>query len=342
MTCPTQNVDYIYEFDAVIEEDESLILKYLNGTLEGSYVRLFATDFYDKVRAENRESIDYPLNLTPLQEVRLWSYVDDEVDSDMRYAFIPASENCCSMILTIVEKSIKPGAFSDHNKLRLSNTVGREYLEDFLKSSPWTGLLWNILIGTDFDKPACAINLLYPEIIGRSLSSVANPDNGEMLTENNICSEKIFKNPGQYAISPKIVFLIICIISICLTILNLRNHLRKASLIFDILLLITSTVIGTVLWYMFLASIIRNDIQFNMLLAIFNPVPIILPFLRNKKVWRMYSLVIAAISSLYLLGIYLIPQIQVYGLWLLIAAISVRSLCFYYMTRPDNRTSLKS
>lgn len=334
MRCPTQNIDYVYEFDAKIDENESLIFKYLNGTLEGNYVRLFSDVFNGKLNDENRKSSDYILNLTPMQKVALWTFLDEEVDGENIYSFIPTTNNCCSMLLPLIEKSINSDILSNLNVLSIDKTTGREYLEDFFVFSPWTGLIWDILIGTEFDKPVSAINLLYPKIISHSLSLLVNPENGSNLLIDNKFSQESFIDARYSFLHPKYIFIYIFILSCCLATFNLKNRLNKISMAFDIMLLAISIIIGCILWYMFLASIIHHNTHYNMMLIIFNPVPIFLLLMRDKRVWVNYSLVIAIVATLYLLGISYIPQIQLYGLWLFIGAILVRSLAFYKNSIP--------
>ncbi len=338
MKCPVQNVDYVYEFDAVLENDESLIFQYLNGTLEGRYIRLFASDFCAKVISENRKFIEYPLSLTPDQKIRLWYYIDNEVDSNSIYPFEPTSNNCCSMMLAILEESIEQDLFTKSNVINVSETTGRDYIKDFFEYSPWIGLLWNILIGYEFDRPTCVINLMYPKIIGKSLTSIINPANSEPLVVHSSSSDVLFRNGGNYILSPENIFLMILIICVFLSIMNTMGRLSKASLFFDIVLMVATSVIGFVLWYMFLASIIQNNVKFNMLLIIFTPIPILFIFLRNKKIWEIYSMVNAIISVSFLIGINFITQIQKYGLWLFVTTLLIRSLCYYGMVQTNKRS----
>lgn len=337
MKCPVQNVDYIYEFDAVLENDETLIYQYLNRTLEGRYIRLFASDFFAKVISENREFIEYPLSLTPDQKIRLWSCLDNEVDSNSIYPFEPTSINCCSMLLAILEKSIGQDLFAKSNVINASETTGRDYIQDFFEYSPWVGLLWNILIGCEFDRPTSVINLMYPKIIGKSLTSIINPANNEPLVVRSDSSEVLFRNGEKHILSPEDFFLMILLISVFLSIMNTMGRLSKASLFFDIVLIIATIVIGLVLWYMFMTSMIQNNVKFNMLLILFTPIPLLLIFLRNKRIWEIYSMVIAIISASFLIGINYITQIQKYGLWLFVITLLIRSLCYYRMVHNNKQ-----
>lgn len=329
MICPMQQVDYTYEFVAKIGGDESLIHKYLNGTLEGNYIRLFSDTFYTKVNEEDREASEYILNLTPMQKVMLWSLLDDAVDEENnRYPFIPMTNNCCSMLLPLIARATNYDIFSDMDTVDSDKTTGRDYLEDIFCAHPWTGLIWNILFGTEFDKRADTINLLYPKIINKSLSMLVNPENGKNLLINNSFHQKSLFETNHHFLQPKYIFIFIFIMSCCLTILNMKNRFKIVALIFDGMLLLITTFLGCILWYMFLVSIINCNPNYNMMLAIFNPAPVLLLLIRNKQAWVIYSLLIAVVATLCLFAINYIPQIQLYGLWLLIATILVRSLTF--------------
>lgn len=111
LSCPIQGVDYIYEFDAAMDDSSSVVAHYLNRTLRGEFVRLYETVFIDNVRKENRQAEEYTLNLTPEQEVALWSNLDNAVDNRINYPFSPSEYNCCSTILSMIELAVEEDLF---------------------------------------------------------------------------------------------------------------------------------------------------------------------------------------------------------------------------------------
>ncbi|MDE6027064.1 MAG: DUF4105 domain-containing protein [Muribaculaceae bacterium] len=141
MNCPTQDVDYVYEFDAVSGGTDSFTADFLNGTLQGAYQRLYTSDFLSKAEEADRAVREYNLSLTPDQEVRLWSMLDDAVDSRRLYPFTPAEYNCCSMLMWMLQSSVGKEFPSDSKGIVLPQDYGRFYIEDCFSGSPWIGLL---------------------------------------------------------------------------------------------------------------------------------------------------------------------------------------------------------
>ncbi|MDE5996573.1 MAG: DUF4105 domain-containing protein, partial [Muribaculaceae bacterium] len=210
MSCPIQNVDYIYEFDASLQPNENLIFSFLNGTLKGEYVRLYSDDFFAKIQNENRKSDEFSLNLTPSQEVTLWTNLDNIVDTNFVYPFSPVRYNCCSMLLTAIESSVQRGLFSSSEVSAVLNGSGRDYLYDFFSNSPWTGLLWNILLGFDFDKSQKTEFLYYPKVISTNVQLIKNPVNKESLIDTR-ANTTVFNEDKNIIFTPTIVFTLLFI-----------------------------------------------------------------------------------------------------------------------------------
>lgn len=332
MTCPLQNVDYVYEFDASLNINESLVLKYLNGRLKGEYVRLYSSDFFGNVHEGKRMFYEYPLNLTPDQEVKLWSNLDNAVDSNAIFPFTPAKYNCCSMILSIIEESIQADLFSSQQVSEALKGSGRHYLDDFFSNSPWKGLFWNIILGIDFDKSQETLFLYYPKIIGKYVSLIYNPINNKPLISSEQYAEA-FSNDKHKMLTPSFVFIILLICAICLTIANMAGMLKHYSIAFDVFLMAVIAIIGCILWYMFVASLFSDRFYFNILMVLFTPLPIILLFIRKRNAWIWYIKSLVIISSLLLLNIFFITQIQLYCLWAFVTTILVRGLHYTYLRK---------
>lgn len=340
MSCPTQDVDYVYEYDATLNsQDESLVLSYLNGSLKGDYVRLFATDFYNKMHNEGRTCDEYPLNLTPEQEIKLWSSLDDAVDSASSFPFSPAQYNCCSMVLTLVDDAVQPGIFSSPQVSNVLNGSNRKYLDDFFAEAPWRGLFWNTILGIEFDTPLNAHLLFYPKIIGKYVPLIINPANGKPLIDKD-SKVTAFNNGDNGVSAPSLMFILTLALAVCLTALNISGRLIALSRAFDILLLVVISAIGCVLWYMFAASLFGDKLYINTLMILFTPIPIVTAILRRASAWQWYIKSTCAISLILLFAVYFIIQIQLYCIWAFVATIFVRSL--YHMCTKKNKFNHKT
>lgn len=337
MNCPYQSVDYIYEFDAVLNSDESLIFQFLKGTLKGNYVRLFTSDFLSKNSFDGRIINEYPLNLSPEQEVSLWENLDNAVDNNSVLEFSPTKNNCCSMILSLIESSLHTELFSSPEITESLNGCGRKYLKDFFGNSQWKGLLWNLILGLDFDQSQKSLYLFYPKVIGKYLSLVVNPINHKPLIDQKskvIGFDNTERSLHLY-ITPQIVFTILFIISVILTYRNIKGKSINLSHWFDIFLIGICTTLGCIIWYMFFASIFSGNLYLNILMLVFSPTPILLLFLNKTIVWIWYLKISMMFLIIILISIIFLIQIQLYCLWLLMIVFLIRGLYNIYSLKSS-------
>lgn len=333
MRCPIQNVDYTYEFDAALNDDQSLLWLYITGRLKGEYVRLLTADFLAKAHKENRTVDEYQLNLTPEQEVALWAGADDAVDAPADLPFTPAEHNCCSMLLTLIESSTGIDFFSNtplHGALR-------KYMPDVFYGSPWTGLMWNTLMGIDFDRDATPTSLLYPKIMGEQLYKANNPANGKPLTNCNTVSSA-FSNAKHSTFTPTLAFALLLAFTCLLTATNAAGRLQRAARRFDWILVAVTTATGCVLWLAFFASLFGTRPYANALMALCTPLPIALALARKPALWLWWARAETAIAAITLASACFTWQMRIYGMWLPVAAILIRGLYYIHSNNPKTTT----
>jgi len=327
MRCPVHSVDYVYEFDATLQGNESMVAEYLNNSLNGEYIRLYADDFFNNVKTEKRTFSEYILNLSPAQEVALWAQADECVDEpDRQYPFTPTGCNCCSMLVRLVEASSGINIGGDPSLRAALKGSGRRYLTDFFESSPWTGLLWNILLGTDFDRPRQPVNLLYPKIIADKLSLVGGAEAGKPLI-SAVGEANAFRPADDKLSGPLVLFLMLFVATCAVTGCNIFHRLTVAGRWLDCALVVAVTSVGCVLWYMTLTSFSGHSpaIYTNLLAILFNPAALILVFARRLPVRGAYAACMALVAAAFLVCYRFIPQLHHYGLWLFVSAVLVRS-----------------
>ncbi|MDE5757185.1 MAG: hypothetical protein K2H85_01095, partial [Allobaculum sp.] len=208
----------------------------------------------------------------------------------------------------------------------LTESYGRFYIEDCFSASPWTGLLWNILLGYEFDRDKQPVNLLYPKNASSYLSTVENAMTNENLISPIKESDSIFPETKRHAFTPTALFIILLSVALLLIVPTLKGRLRTVCRIFDGLLLLSTSAVGCVLWYMFFASLAHPPVYLNVLLLIFNPAPIILLLLHSEKYWKVYTRILTIICIILIIGIPFFPQLRHYGLWIFLLAILTRSI----------------
>ena len=340
MRCELQNVDYVYEFKAVVEPGGSLIMNYLNGDLKGTYLREYYNSFISDVQAENRQIYEQKLQLTPDQEVALWSEMDELVDANREFPFLPSRNHCCSMILEPLQNSIEKNLFNRQYGIPVKEK-GRDTLEEIFDRSQWRGFLWNILLGNDFDRYHQPIQLIYPRVLFQFLSQVKNPATGENLI-SSYKLEDLYREDSNVKITPSIAGLFILFLSLIISLLQYIFKWKVINMIgigFDIFILTTITIFGVILWYQLMMSFYKDGISFNPLLIIFSPFPAILLLMRKKVAFIRLIEIVTLFSIFCLIFIGIAPALQMFGLWIFILSFIIRgvNLSIKFHTKTGNK-----
>ena len=95
MQCPSKKVDNCYEFASLVNFDTTL--EFINGTMDGAFMRLYTRDYLKRYRDEKRGVTELELNLTPEQEVELWRLADRHCDMGAGWRFDYMVNDCSNM-----------------------------------------------------------------------------------------------------------------------------------------------------------------------------------------------------------------------------------------------------
>ena len=334
MRCDVQDVDYIYEFDGVTAPGHSMMTDYLCGKLEGSYIRREASDFFSEIKDEKRETTEYDLNLSPMQEIRLWQVADESVDNPGQYFFSPEQNNCCSMIMRLLDNSVSENSAPIISVPGIVQDSHRDNMEDFFWARPWTGLFWDIILGTEMDKERDTAELIYPKVLGSRLTKVTNPETGTPIISGREMPVGFdLEKPGFF--TPQLCFIILLIGALILTYLNHKGRMIEAGIYFDIILFSVISGAGILLWGIFIASWFSVVTSWNILLLVFTPFQLPIFLLRKKRIGKNCILLQCAVYVILTSGVFWEEQIRLYGLWLFIAVAGIRSLNLLFSRQPD-------
>lgn len=325
MQCPSKDIDYTYQFNAIqTRENQSFALSYFSGRLQGEYLRYYTSDLLSEVEAEKRFITELPLHLTPKQEVKLWSLLDDAVDApDNSHPFNPIYNNCCSMTLRFVGITNIDEGFNDINSILVGSS--RRYLEDYFGDAKWTGLAWNLVLGSEFDKEKVPLFLLYPRRLGFYLSRVTVKGGGDFLIDNNEYYNSHEWRTSDSIFTPTLVFALLLAIAVLLSEMNIRRHgAHKACRVFDTALIIINAIIGSVLWYQQLFAEPPVS-SFNEMALFFTPLSLLL-LIRSKAISIAQVILLAyfTVVAFYFSIPGTSPQAGIYNLWLAMAAYAIR------------------
>ena len=325
MQCPSKDIDYTYQFNAIqTRENQSFAAAYFSGRLTGEYIRSYTADFIGEVKAEQRSITELPMHLTPQQEVKLWSMLDDAVDApDNSHPFNPVYNNCCAMTLRFVGITNIDEGFNDINSILVGSS--RRYLEDYFGDAKWTGLAWNLVLGSEFDKEKVPLFLLYPRRLGFYLSRVTVKGSGDFLIDNNEYYNSHEWRTSYSMFTPTLVFAILLAIAVLLSEMSIRRHsAHRACRVFDTTLIIINAIIGLVLWYQQLFA--EPPVStFNEMALFFTPLSLLL-LIRSKAISIAQVILLAyfTVVAFYYSIPGTSPQAEVYDMWLAMAVYAIR------------------
>lgn len=343
MVCPSKEVDYCYEYTANVSINQQL--DYIIGDMTGSLCRHHTPSYMSHYTELGRSITSLHLNLTPEQKINLWSELDTETDSGEKREFSVMGYNCTSVLRLIVEASLDTDVIQYHNvNIALTGTY-RDIFPYVFSDSPWIGLLWNIMNGTDFDKPTEMQNHLFPIALldEWSKATILSSDRQErsMILE----TKKLTTIESQYTspISALTVLILLLVISIISAIIDSQMGYTVFGRVVDVLYMTIESVVGLFITYLLLFSH-QVATSWNWLIFVFSPVPMVLWLClrsNNKVMSHVYAL-FGIILTIYVLFAPFIPQMRYGHLWILMLAFAIRVYVNWKITKSLNNICINS
>ena len=326
MQCPSKKVDSCYEFASLVNFDATI--EFLNGTVNGMFMRLYTDDYIDRYRKEGRGITELKLNLTPEQKVNLWRLADRQCDAKDSWRFDYMVNDCSNMAVWLVESSLG-GERIKYNDIdqRLVGT----YRETFYlnqPASPWSELFWNIIMGTFGDEPTDYKGHLYPEALlneWQKATVVDRQGNERPLTTAKTVLLETKRENKPVKPTPMTVMMVLLAVSVVVSIVEWKKGYNMACRITDTLFFAVQFLIALLITYLLVFSK-QLATEWNWLIIAFNPLPLLLwigfrrkPIMRH--LYRLFTVVLVA----YALCTPFTPQLLFSQLYVLLAAFAVRT-----------------
>lgn len=145
MECPSNRLDYCFTFEMPM--NPASLWSFFASTAKAGFVSVPTDVFFEQYRREGRSIDQYPLNLCPLQEQLLWCNLDEEAVQAPHWEFDVMQNNCSSMVIYIVRKSLmgEQLVYNDLNPVLAGNY--RDVVDYCSVNAPWSALFWDTKIG---------------------------------------------------------------------------------------------------------------------------------------------------------------------------------------------------
>ena len=343
MVCPSKEVDYCYEYTANVSINQQL--DYIIGDMTGSLCRHHTPSYMSHYTELGRSITSLHLNLTPEQKINLWSELDTETDSGEKREFSVMGYNCTSVLRLIVEASLDTDVIQYHDVNTALTGTYRDIFPYVFSDSPWIGLLWNIMNGTDFDKPTEMLDHLFPIALldEWSKATILSSDRQErpmiLETKRLTTIESQYKSP----ISTLTVLILFLVISIVSAIVDSKIGYTILGRVVDVLYMTIESAIGMFLTFLLLFSH-QVATSWNWLIFVFSPVPLVLWLClrRNNMIMSHVYALFGIILAVFVIFAPFIPQMRYGHLWILMLAFAIRVYLNWKITKSHNNISINS
>ena len=140
LQCPIFDLDYVFHyamFQSGKSDNSNQTLAYITGQFE---VRLIADTFATYLRdneAKHRGLKEYPLNLSPTEEQKLWRILDEEMVREKILKFDFFRKGCAVKMLEMVEKTVGINSLDYSDANPYFNRPQYEIVARQLEDVPW-------------------------------------------------------------------------------------------------------------------------------------------------------------------------------------------------------------
>ena len=302
---PSNGIDYFYNYGIFDFDQPNFYLNFLHGKLlykVGKYNYKSAEAFY---KSQNRFIKEQILDIDDNDKMLLFKYLEKNVQPEnSTYLYNYIFNNCATKI-----RDVLFSVFQERVEFK-SEGEGMSFrglMDLYLKKNQWGDLGIDICLGSSIDVEASNLDQMYlPDYLFTGLE-IATLDN-KKLVNKTLTYIPDYNEYKQSIFSPKLIFIIILLISIYISFRQIKYGLKYKY--FDLILFCGSGLIGLLIIYLwgFTDHLSKNN--FNILWAL--PINFILPFLFARETHKKWFIIyvifyIAVLISLLILWNF-IPQ----------------------------------
>ena len=302
---PSNGIDYFYNYGIFDFDQPNFYLNFLHGKLlykVGKYNYKSAEAFY---KSQNRFIKEQILDIDDNDKMLLFKYLEKNVQPENNtYLYNYIFNNCATKI-----RDVLISVFQERVEFK-SEGEGMSFrglMDLYLKKNQWGDLGIDICLGSSIDVEASNLDQMYlPDYLFSGLE-IATLDNKKLVNET-LTYIPDYNEYKQSIFSPKLIFIIILLISIYISFRQIKYGLKYKY--FDLILFCGSGLIGLLIIYLwgFTDHLSKNN--FNILWAF--PINFILPFLFARETHKKWFIIyvifyLAVLISLLILWNF-IPQ----------------------------------
>ena len=307
---PLTGTDRVYNYGTFDFYSNRFYIEFIRGT---ALYRLSITNFMGfqaEYVSENRSIVEQELNLTPAEKQTLYEKLEDNYKPENRYyRYDFLFQNCSSLIRDIVWE-VTGNRFKIPEESPEDHTY-RSMMVPYLEDQPWLMDAIFILLGYGTDEEADPWNQMYlPDYMFDWFDAATNAGGESLVSKTRTLFLPIEKDDsGNFLFQPVIILSLILLLLIALTFFGVR--LRKDYRILDSLIFLVTGLTGTLLFYMWMDSlhtVTHKNLNLVWAFPLHFIIAIIIWIKKLYPLIRIYAMVMAPFSILFLCLFWLLPQ----------------------------------
>lgn len=330
MQCPSQHLDYVYTFE--MEDGLLGYVKFFAGQAKAGFAAVNTEEYLSQYRRDGRGVTSYTINLTPHEKQKLWRSLDEDMVQGPHRKYNLIKNQCLSMSLLMIESILESEYISfkgipNHLVHRNNGYLVRYYS----RMSPWGQFLYMTFMGSEADDTWDFEYTLAPESMPYLLrkSTIISADHTQIRAFMKGNPQQLLPTtfiPTPSSVSPSLFFGILLILTVLLTLLQVKGCCRQLTHYVDVALFIFQSVAGLFLLYVTLITGLFG-LHWNWYLIPFNPIPFVFWICFRHRSWygRLFDLY-AAIFILFIPSMFLVTEQADVPHALLICIFAVRTL----------------
>ncbi len=330
---PTQDFDVIFNFGTFNFEDEGFYLKFIRGDLnyylstEGPTPALVA--YYKK---KSRTLVEQVLDLNLLERQSILDDLVYRLNGENKYAYRFIDQNCTTKTADLINDIILATQAAHSSKLRHPALIARSEVNSFLKPDPLLTLGINIVFGVKTDAAIEDCTFL-PTHLYDSLNEAMY--NGKPLVKKvNVLSGSIDQLYASAIVERNTGSTLLILIGLGLLIaISLYFYTKKSRSILANVFCIVLGLTGLVLGYIWIISA-HTETYWNHHLLLFNPLWVLLPFLKNRRLLKLILVALAlSIIAYVIIALFDSSYASLFMLLFLLAIVLFEVMVLYFSYR---------
>lgn len=337
---PVNGIDLAYNYGVFDFDQPNFYLNFARGY---NYYKLGVMDYKRMEYAYiyyNRYVHEQILNLTPVQNQRLFDYLEwNAKPENQYYRYDYFYDNCATRLRDVLVKVFNDSVKFDGSYIKTQYTI-RELTDLYLKYQPWGDLGIDIGLGLPMDKKASPYEYMFlPDFIESGFAHATILHN--KATEPLVKKTMIRHQPQPQSFSngvfqPWVVFTVFLLITLFISYRDYKRN--KLNQVFDSVLFSLLGVLGWLLFLLWVATDHQAAAKnFNLLWALPTHLIAVIAFARQPRWLEKYFLAVALLSLVLLLTWGFLPQKLNYTLIPLVMAIMIRAFTQFYIRRNANQ-----